>query len=59
MNLLPVINSYRQELKILWRKRRRVRTTAEENQILRLPDTMASLEKEIDSVVDELGAKEF
>lgn len=59
MNLLPVINSYRQELKILRRKRRRVRTEAEENQILRLPDTMASLEKEIDSVVDELGAKEF
>ncbi|KAH9807647.1 hypothetical protein DFH28DRAFT_1089161 [Melampsora americana] len=51
--------SKQQEFNELRRKRRRTRTEAEENRLLRLPDSLLLLEEEIDNVVDQLGADEF
>ncbi|KAH9809610.1 hypothetical protein DFH28DRAFT_904324 [Melampsora americana] len=47
------------ELRDLRRKRRRTRSQADEQRILRLPDTLTIIEEQIDLLIDELGSDEF
>ncbi|EGF97418.1 uncharacterized protein MELLADRAFT_70011 [Melampsora larici-populina 98AG31] len=47
------------ELRELRRQRRHIRSEANEERIMRLPNSLTLIEEEINSVISELGAEEF